>query len=105
MRRYHPHHHGSTALQAMTSAGVIIIDGDAKYLNTTACANIASVIAKAPEQILFLQTTFFNSTSVFDAPSFNRTFGAAFDSSFPVGARFIFQCTMIANIVQACTCL
>lgn len=69
----------------MTSAGVIIIDGDAKYLNTSACSNMAKALAAAPEQILFLQTIFFNSTSLFDdASTFTPGFGASFDSSFPV---------------------
>ena len=94
--RYHPHHHGSTALQAMTSAGVIIIDGDAKHLNTSACRNIAGVIAAAPEQILFLQTIFFNSTSIFDAGGpvgniFTKNFGNSFDASYLVTCRPCYQ--------------
>lgn len=72
-------------MQAMTSAGVIIIDGDEKHLTEApGCDNMLSVLPNAPEQVLFIQTMFFNSTSIFDAPMFNRTFGAAFDSSLQV---------------------
>ena len=35
----------------MTSSGVIIIDGDAKHLNTPGCENLAAVIPEAPEQV------------------------------------------------------
>ncbi|CAL8462689.1 g2222 [Coccomyxa elongata] len=80
---YHPHHHGSTALQSMTSSGVIIIDGDAKHLDTPSCKNLAAVVPDAPEQVLFIQTMFFNSSSVFDASMFTPGFGDHFDSSMP----------------------
>lgn len=35
----------------MTSSGVIIIDGDAKHLNTPGCEKLAAVIPDAPEQV------------------------------------------------------
>lgn len=35
----------------MTSSGVIIIDGDAKHLDTPSCKNLAAVIPDAPEQV------------------------------------------------------
>lgn len=85
----------------MTSAGVIIIDGDAKYLKPPACSNMARALAAAPEQILFLQTMFFNSTSLFDASNFTPGFGASFDSSLQVSPSHALQ----SSPLPSCACL
>ena len=67
--RYHPHLHGSTALQGQTASGPITIQSNVSYLTAgKGCAPLTSLLGGVQTRILYLQTLFFGDADVDSDP-------------------------------------
>ncbi|CAL5229192.1 g12472 [Coccomyxa viridis] len=66
---YHPHLHGSTALQGQTASGPITIQSNVSYLTAgKGCAPLSALLGGVQTRILYLQTLFFEDADVESDP-------------------------------------
>lgn len=69
MCRYHPHLHGSTALQGQSASGAIIVDSNVSFLTASkGCAQLNALLEGVQTRILYLQTLFFRDADVASDP-------------------------------------
>ena len=67
--RYHPHLHGSTALQGQTASGPITIESNTSFLTAgKGCAPLSVLLQGVQSRILYLQTLFFEDADVESDP-------------------------------------
>jgi len=68
--RYHPHLHGSTALQSQTASGPITVESDVAFLTASkGCTPLNKLHQSIQTRILYLQTLFFGDADVEADPS------------------------------------
>ena len=73
LRRYHPHLHGSTALQGQTASGPITVESNVSFLTAgKGCGPLSSMLQDVQTRILYLQTLFFEDADVDSAPWYGR---------------------------------
>ncbi|GAB4816408.1 hypothetical protein N2152v2_003454 [Parachlorella kessleri] len=79
---YHPHKHGSTALQTFTASGLILVEDDPAWLpNENGCAAVRSLLADAPDLLLHLELLTFSPASPFYVQAVDRFYADLEDPS------------------------